>query len=429
MPCKSWRGCKTATSVPFAHTINGACKPPISIAHCVDYRGRTKYVSESYQAEGLAVPPYAAGGGSRPSIAMISPRAFPLMGGIESHIHETSSRLVELGHRVTVITTDPTGKLGRQETANGVRFIRVPAWFSGTDYYFAPAIYKQIMALNFDIAHIQGYHTLVSPIGMLAAIHKKVPFILTFHSGGHSSRIRKLLRPIQWKSLSPLVRQAARHVGVSEFEANFFSKAMGVARQRFVVIPNGAELPAAPAVVTKKSGTLILSIGRLERYKGHHRAIQAVHKLQWRLPDVRLTILGSGPYEGELRKLVKTLRLGEKVAFQSIPLADRQTMASMLEAADLVVLLSDYEAHPVAVMEALAMGRRVLTTDTSGFIELARKGLTRTVALDSQPIEIAAAMEEALKGASRSAKVTLPTWDGCASELSQVYQAAAYRRA
>jgi glycosyltransferase involved in cell wall biosynthesis len=386
-------------------------------------------VIESFQAERPAVHSRAAATSSRPSVAMISPRAFPLMGGIESHIHEVSSRLVKLGHEVTVISTDPTGRLARQETINGVRFIRVPTWLSQTDYYFAPALYKQIMELDLDVAHIQGYHTFVPPIGMLSAIRKKVPFVITFHSGGHSSGIRKLLRPIQWKSLSPLVRQAARHIGVSEFEANFFSRAMGVARQKFTVIPNGSELPAAPAAVANKSGTLILSIGRLERYKGHHRAIQGVHKLQWRIPDVRLTILGSGPYENELRKLVKTLRLGEKVSFQSIPPADRQMMASALSAADLVVLLSEYEAHPVAVMEALAMGRRVLTTDTSGFAELTRKGLTRTVALDSSPIEIAAAMEEALKTPSCSAKIILPTWDDCANKLSEVYQAAACRRA
>jgi len=54
-------------------------------------------------------------------------------------------------------------------------------------------------------------------------------------------------------------------------------------------------------------------------------------------------------------------------------------MASVLSTADLVVLLSEYEAHPVAVMEALALGRRVLTSDTSGFAELAQKGLTQTV--------------------------------------------------
>ena len=347
------------------------------------------------------------------------------MGGIESHIHEVSSRLVALGHEVTVLSADPTGQLPRQETADRIRFIRVPTWLSKSDYSLAPALYRRIMSCNFDVAHIQGYHTFVPPLGMLAAVRKKVPFVITFHSGGHSSGLRKLLRPVQWKALAPLVRKASRHVGVSDFEATLFSDAMGIPRRLFTIIPNGAELPAAPAVPVKKCGTRIISIGRLEQYKGHHLAIQALHKLQWRLPDVHLLILGSGPYESELRKLVKTLRLEQKVSFQSIPPLDRKSMASVLSTADLVVLLSEYEAHPVAVMEALALGRRVLTSDTSGFAELAQKGLTQTVSLKSSPVEIAATMEAALRVPPRSAKITLPTWDDCANKLNEVYHAAA----
>lgn len=357
-------------------------------------------------------------------IAMVAARAFPLMGGIESHIHEVSSRLVEMGHDVTVLTTDLTGRLPRYETAAGVRIKRVPASPSKWDVYFAPAIYREVISGEFDIAHIQGYHTLVPPLGMLAAIRRRLPFVITFHSGGHSSPLRRAVRGIQWRTLAPLVRRASRHVGVSEFEANFFSKTMGVPRDKFTVIPNGAQLPAVhPEQTHPKKGSLIVSIGRLERYKGHHRAIEAMHKLQWRFPDARLMVLGSGPYEQELWNLVKKLRLTQKVTIGSLPPSERHGMASLLSSADLVVLLSDYEAHPVAVMEALSLGRKVLTSDTSGFIELAKKGLIRTVPLESAPIEVASAMAEALESRSQVAEFTLPSWDDCAGQLNEVYRA------
>jgi len=44
---------------------------------------------------------------------------------------------------------------------------------------------------------------------------------------------------------------------------------------------------------------LIVSGGRLERYKGHHRAIAALPELIRRVPDARLYVVGTGPYEGE----------------------------------------------------------------------------------------------------------------------------------
>jgi hypothetical protein len=50
---------------------------------------------------------------------------------------------------------------------------------------------------------------------------------------------------------------------------------------------------------------------------------------------------------------------------------DRMGMATVLARAALVVLLSDYEAHPVAVMEALTLGRRVLVI---GWERLSRNG-------------------------------------------------------
>jgi glycosyltransferase involved in cell wall biosynthesis len=359
-------------------------------------------------------------------IAMVSARCFPHMGGIEAHVHEVSLRLLNFGHEVTVLTTDPAGKLRRDEMARGVRIIRVPAWPPNPDYCLAPAIYREIKSGSFDVVHIQGYNTLVPPIGMLAAIRKRVPFVITYHSGGHSSPLRKVIRPFQWRALTPLVRKASRHVGVSEFEADFFSMKMGVPRSSFVVIPNGGQLPLAPPVdAPSKRGKLMVSVGRLERYKGHHKAIEALHKLQWRMPDVHLMVLGSGPYEEELRKLVKKLRLSHKVKIGSIPPSERQSIAALLSSADLVVLLSEYEAHPVAVMEALALGRKVLTSDTSGFSELAQKGLTQTVSLKSAPIEIASAMADALQAPAESIEFALPTWDDCAEKLNEVYKAVA----
>ena len=87
-----------------------------------------------------------------------------------------------------------------------------------------------------------------------------------------------------------------------------------------------------------------------------------------------------------------------------------------------MVLLSEYEAHPVAVMEALSLGRKVLTSDTSGFIELAQRGLIKTVQLASTPIEIAAAMADALDAPDPCSNFTLPSWADCADGLDEAYQ-------
>jgi glycosyltransferase involved in cell wall biosynthesis len=340
-------------------------------------------------------------------ILMVAARCYPLMGGIETHIQEVGPRLVACGHAVDVLTTDPSGKLPVEEEVRGMRVKRVPAWPKDLDLYVAPGIYTAIRRGAWDLIHFQGYNTFVVPIGLLAAVRGDVPFVLTFHSGGHSSRLRNAARGTQHALLRPLVARAARLIGVSEFEANFFSARMGVTRERFAVIPNGAAMPAASPGVNVDPH-LIVSGGRLERYKGHHRAIAALPELIRRIPDARLHVVGTGPYEGELRRLVGTLGLEQRVTIAAIPGSERQKMADLLASAGLFVLFSEYEAHPVA--------------DTSGLRELATNGLCRAIPCDAGPGELAAAMVEELETHREIPDLALPDWDACAQALSDVYR-------
>lgn len=354
-------------------------------------------------------------------ILMVAARCYPSMGGIETHIQEVGPRLVARGYAVDVLTTDPSGQLPVEEEVRGMHVQRVPAWPRELDFYVAPGIFTAIRRGAWDLIHFQGYSTFVVPIGLLAAVRGNLPFILTFHSGGHSSRLRNAVRGAQQALLRPLVARAARLIGVSEFEANFFSARMRVPRERFVVIPNGAAMPA-PNPGVKIDPHLIVSGGRLERYKGHHRAIAALPELIRRVPDARLHVVGTGPYEGELRRLVGALGLEERVTIAAIPGSERQQMANLLASAGLFVLFSEYEAHPVAVMEALSLRRPVLVSDTSGLRELAANGLCRAIARDAGPRELAAAMAEALETHREVPDLALPDWDACAQSLSDVYR-------
>ena len=352
---------------------------------------------------------------------MVAARCYPFLGGIETHIHEVGKRMVALGHHVVVLTTDPSGVLPEGEVNDGINIKRVKAWPKNRDYYFAPSLYREIAQAECDIIHFQGYHTFVPPIGMLAAIRNRIPFVLTFHSGGHSSRLRNAIRGAQLAMLKPLVARADRLIGVSGCEAGFFSHQMRLSPEQFEIVPNGASLPPPSNPPPAVNSHLILSVGRLEHYKGHHRVIEALPALLKRVPDARLQIVGSGPYESELRTLVNALKLNHAVSFVSIPAEERQRLTDLLYSAGLVVLLSEYEAHPVAVMEALSVQCPVLVTDTSGLRELAQKGLCRSIPLDGTAGMVADAIAEELAREHQPTAVTLPNWDDCTEQLLGIY--------
>jgi glycosyltransferase involved in cell wall biosynthesis len=360
-------------------------------------------------------------------VLLVAARYFPYMGGVETHVYEIGRRLADAGVDVTILTTDPSGLLPIVEESNNVHIHRVRSWPSNKDYYFAPGIYRFITRGRWDLVHCQGYHTLVAPLTLLAALRANIPYVLTFHSGGHSSSLRKALRGLQWMILRPLLKRAQKLICVSEFEAEFFQEQLRLPTEPFVVIPNGAHLTKMSELTETTidevdSNSLIVSVGRLERYKGHQRLIAALPKVREQVPNARLLILGAGPYESALWKMARKLGVADRIEIRAVPGSDRHAMAEILSRAALVALLSEYESQGIAVMEALALRRPVLVADTSGLREFADRGLARTIALKSTPEKLAAEIVRQIEEPLIPMPVHLPTWDDCATNLLALYQ-------
>lgn len=371
-------------------------------------------------------------------VLLVATRYPPYMGGLETHVYEVGRRLARMGMDITVLTTDLSGKLPIEETSEGVKILRVRAWPEKRDYYVAPGITQHITKGQWDLIHCQGYHTFVPPLAMLAAGRANVPYILTFHSGGHSSRLRNGLRRVQWSVLRPLFARAQKLIAVTEFESTFFQQQLRLPAEKFIVIPNGAHLPSAmttaesineadDATWSMSSEPLILSIGRLERYKGHQRVLAALPEIHKKIPGAQLRIIGSGPYEAALWRMARKLKVADYVEIQAVPPGDRAAMAEVIKQADLVTQLSEYESQGIAVMEALALKRPVLVASTSALQEFADRGLVNAIPLESSSDKVAGTIVNQLCRPLIPVEVTLPTWDDCAANLFSLYQDVTWR--
>lgn len=356
----------------------------------------------------------------KPRILMVTPRFFPYMGGVESHVYQVGRRMAAQGWDITILTADPSGKLSANEDIEGIKIIRVRAWPTNRDYYWAPGIYQKIINEHWDLIHIQSYHTLVPPLAMLAALYANIPYLITFHGGGHSSRLRHALRSIQRMLLRPLLSRAEKLIAVAKFEIPLFSGELFLPSEKFVLVPNGAELPKIEPIIGGRQ-PLIASVGRLERYKGHQHIIAAMPFILKKRPEMRLWIAGSGPYENELLSQIDKLNLHEQITIRAIPATERETLARELSKASLFVLYSEYETHPIAVLEAISLGCPALVSNTSGLAELAEQGLATAIPLNYSEQELADAILNQLEHPYQPKKVDLPTWDECASGLLNIY--------
>jgi glycosyltransferase involved in cell wall biosynthesis len=353
-------------------------------------------------------------------ILFATARYLPERGGTEIHTHEVAKRLAAGGADVTVLSTAAGGPFPRESHDGAVRVLRVRAWPPNRDYYLAPSLVRVIRQDHTDVVHCQGYHTLVAPVAMLGAISARTPYVVTLHSGGHSSAIRRALRPAQAWLLRPLLRRAHRLIAVSAFEADLFARRLRIPRDAFAVIPSGVDLPMPPAPAAD-GPPLLVSVGRVERYKGHQRVVEALPALRRARPGLRLRIAGTGPFEAKLRDLADRLGVADALEIAPVPAEHREQMAALLRDATVVVMLSAYESQGLAMQEALGLGRPLVVSDTGALGELAMHPNVRTVGRRAGAGTVATAIL-GLLDAEPAPPPKLPTWDECTAALVEVYE-------
>jgi glycosyltransferase involved in cell wall biosynthesis len=165
---------------------------------------------------------------------------------------------------------------------------------------------------------------------------------------------------------------------------------------------------------------LIVTIGRLERYKGHHYTIDALPEVRRRVPGTRLRVIGDGPYEGALRTLVDNLGVGDAVEFTKVPYGDRRTLAEQMAEADVISILSSYESQGIAGLEAVATGARLVVAAGSALSELGRFDGVRVVPR-ADPRCVVDSLVEQLRLPRLDARPVVPSWDDTTTRVERVY--------
>lgn len=116
----------------------------------------------------------------------------------------------------------------------------------------------------------------------------------------------------------------------------------------------------------------IVSVGRLDANKNHEMMIRAFAALKDKYSDYTLTIYGEGELRGFLRGLAGQLGVGDRIFLPGVI----PNVAAQIERAALFVLTSYSEGVSNALIEALATGLPVISTDvpSGGTTELMRDG-------------------------------------------------------
>jgi len=297
-------------------------------------------------------------------ILQVTPRYPPQSGGVESHVQQISERLVDRGHDVTVVTADARKEGKHRDQQNGVVVRRYQSLAPNDVIHFCPQITTAVRTSDAEIVHAHNYHSLPLVFAALGAGNRR--FVVTTHyHGGSASSIRKRLLSVYHPIGRRSVQRADEVIAVSEWERDQLRTDFAV---EATVIPNGVAIDRFnEATATEHDRPYLLTVGRLEAYKGVQHMIRAMNLL----PEYDLLIAGSGSYREQLEQLAHEEGVAEQVAFLGY-VADEE-LPRLYAGADVYVTMSEFEAYGMTVAEALAAGTPCVVRDGAALQDWAQK--------------------------------------------------------
>jgi glycosyltransferase involved in cell wall biosynthesis len=248
---------------------------------------------------------------------------------------------------------------------------------------------------NINVVHTHNTDAFLT--GVLAARMAGVRTVVhTDHARAFPDRLRYMVA----EHLAS--RVVYRVVGVSEHTTQNLAHYIRVPRRKLVTIPNGVDGAAfrqgcdpaeARAALGLTMHQRVIGTGaRLTPQKALHVLIEAVALVAKRVPDVVLVIAGEGPEEAALREAAARFGILESVRFAGY----RRDMPRLLAALDVYALSSVWEGLPMAVLEALAAGCPVVSTDVGGVATAVQHEKTGLLVPKGDAAALAVALERAL---------------------------------
>lgn len=91
-------------------------------------------------------------------IAFVTPRFYPHIGGVETHVYEIAKRMKEF--EVEVLATDPSGRLSKAEEIDGIRVKRLKSFAPSDAYFFSPELWRYLKkhSKDYDLIHAHNFH-------------------------------------------------------------------------------------------------------------------------------------------------------------------------------------------------------------------------------------------------------------------------------
>lgn len=293
-------------------------------------------------------------------IGLVGPLA-PPAGGMALQTQQLADLLRGEGATVEILQTNRPYR-----PAWVGRLPAVRAFFRLVPY--AAALWR--LAGRCDLIHVMAnsgwsWHLFGAPAIWIARL-RGVPVVINYRGGGAEAFLQR--------SAALVAASLARCQGLIVPSA-FLREVFGRHGMPAEIVPNIIDpVRFHPATGPRAEGPHLVVARNLERIYDNATAIRALAVVRERHPRAVLTLAGTGPERSRLEELAARLGLESKVRFAGR--LDRAAMAEFYRSADVVLNPSLADNMPNSVLEALACGVPVVSTNVGGMPHLVQDGET-----------------------------------------------------
>lgn len=277
-----------------------------------------------------------------------------------------------------------------------------------------------------DVLHVMAnsgwsWHLFAAPAIWIARL-RGIPAVVNYRGGEASSFLERSAAVVRWT-----MKRASRLAVPSSFLEQIFARH----RMNAAILPNVVDLDRFQARGPRNDHTARLLVARnLEPLYDNQTALRAFSRILERHPQATLTIAGSGPEEARLKEVAAELGVEARVQFAGR--VDRDTMARLYRESDVVLNPSLADNMPNSLLEAMASGVPIVSTNVGGVPFMVQQGVSAMLVPPSDPVAMAEAAIRLLDdltlwqrlSATGLAEARRYTWQRVAPTLATLYRSA-----
>jgi glycosyltransferase involved in cell wall biosynthesis len=354
-------------------------------------------------------------------VVILTPFYHPIKGGITTFVHNLKNYILKKGKDVFIISREG-------DPADKVSVIGI------NKFLLTFKAFMNIRKNKPDVLHSHSHWTLMSPCIWYKKLHPDVKLIHTFHT-----EIMKVPTGYRKKVFEKLISKYDYITFVSEDLKNKFEKEFSI-RTRTKVVYTGVlqdnvdedEMNSFMERYDLKDSFPILTfVGPLSwkmKVEGVKRLVESIGILKKEYPNVKLVIVGDGEYRRGLEGFAEERKVKDNIVFTGFI----QKSQTALAVADIYTHISLQEGLPIALLEAMSMGKPVIASKTGGIPEVIVNG-QNGILVETEKDRIA---DEVVKLTKDREKMELlgknaiqtvkerHNWDNVASEFINLYTGA-----